>query len=1116
MNVRFSFQATLPLFQVIVSVLALSYTLAAQSPQATVSGAVRDSQQAAIADAEVVATNLATSARTTARTDSSGLYSLRSLPIGPYTLTVERQGFRRTVREGLVLTTGQSLELDFTLQIGAVNETVTVDASAPLLETRTSDVSQLVESKTVEDIPLGDRRTMNIVNLTGAAVFVNYDSGSKPNFSLAGGRTQSQNFFIDGGTGQNMRLGIGQIDTDPPVETVQEVKVLSNNYAAEYGGSAGGVIIATTKSGGNQLHGSLFEYLRNEKLDAANYFAPVVNGEKQRAPLRYNVFGGTVGGPVVIPKLYDGHDKTFFFFSYEGSRRRDGFTDTFTVPTALERSGDFSRTLTAAGAVIPVYDPATTRVVDGRTLRDPFPGNRIPQASLDPVGLQFMQFYPLPNRAPDNLTGANNYRTNYVQGLTRDNYLVKVDHSLSDKDKISTRFLYNSDNVAYTSAVPIQAADTRNIALRHQQFYYGSWTRVFTPSLINDLRFTYANRINHEISYGLDGNWPSQLGLRGVSDAAFPTLAIAGYRQLGSATHERRQFPIQQFQYINNLTWVSGRHAWKFGAEGRPSYNYEVNRPTVSGNFGFSPLSTGLPGTTASGNALASLLVGFPLSFNSRETQVLDRSSWYLAWFAQDDWTVSRDLTLNIGLRWEVDTPIKDRNSRLNSFDPVAINPVSGTPGVVRFAGVNGYRELPYDTDLNNFGPRFGFAWKPFGSTKTVIRSGFGILFAHPFDGGAPSSASLGYELSRTLNSPDNGITAPFLLRNGVPGNDSPPTLDDSFGAVPLGRTPTTAVTYYEQNRRTGYAQQFNFTVQRELPGSIVAEAAYLANLSRKLPSSSLSINQVAPDRLTAASTQRDRPFPQFSNVSLLFPTLGVSNYHALALRLEKRFSRGLNILSTYTYSKFLNNTNEGGAVIGAESSPYSNFYNRAADYGPSENDVRHRFTYSSVYELPVGTGRRFLSRNPLRYVLGDWAIGTIATLQSGAPFTVVTQVNSVFSAAGALRADVSRDPNWPSGERTVAQWFDTAAFNQPAAARFGNQGVNILRADGIINVDLSLLRNFPIGENRKFQFRAESFNIGNHPNFGVPGRTFGAPGFGVVSVAGPARRVQLGLRLVF
>jgi hypothetical protein len=392
------------------------------------------------------------------------------------------------------------------------------------------------------------------------------------------------------------------------------------------------------------------------------------------------------------------------------------------------------------------------------------------------------------------------------------------------------------------------------------------------------------------------------------------------------------------------------------------------------------------------------------------------------------------------------------------------------------------------------------------------------VFFAHPFDGGAPASAALGYEKSATLNSPDNGITFPFVLGTGVPAVQlSGAAHDDRFGAVRVGQNPTTAVTFYEPDRATGYSMQWNFGIQRELPGNILIEAQYLANESRKLSSSSLSLNQVPPERLSPAATQRDRPFPQFSNVQLLFPTLGVSSYHAGVLKFNKRFSAGLNVLSTYTWSKFLNNTNEGGSALGADGGPYSDFYNRRADWGPSENDIPHRFTFASVYEFPFGKGKQWLSSGTLRHVLGDWTVSGVATLQSGAPFTVTTQVNNTFAfSAGGQRADVLRSPNLSGEERTLARWFDTSAFAQPANATFGNQGVNILRSDGYLNIDLSLLKNIPIGEDRKLQFRAESFNFTNTPTFGIPGRAFGGPGFGVVSSASPGRRIQLGLRLVW
>jgi hypothetical protein len=654
--------------------------------------------------------------------------------------------------------------------------------------------------------------------------------------------------------------------------------------------------------------------------------------------------------------------------------------------------------------------------------------------------------------------------------------------------------------------------------VRHQNFTYGSWTKVLSPTIINEARFTYGDRVNWARSRGIGEDWADQLGLKGVPNGAFPAIVVSGFTNLGSTAQERRQFPIRQWQFIDNYSWVRGKHTMKFGFEIRPSYNFEINRPLAAGQLNFNTFATGQPGNAATGYGLASALLGLPNAFTLRETEPLDRKSNYIAAFAQSDWAVSRDLTLNLGIRWETDTPIVDKNHRMNGFDPTAINPVSGTPGVVKFMDQNGFRTSPYDTDWNNFGPRFGFAWKPMGSQKTVVRGGFGVFFAHPFDRGAPSSASLGFERSLNLSSPDQGITFPYVLSQGLPNATlTKPVLDDSFGAVRVGQPVTTAVTFFETNRRTGYSMQYNLNIQREIGGGMLVEIGYLANLSRKLSSANLNMNQIPNERMGPGTSQRDRPFPQFNGVTLLAPSLGVSSYHAGVLRVQKRFSSGLSFNANYTWSKFLNNTDEGGSSLGDEGNPYSNYYNRRADWGRSENDVPHRLSFSAVYDLPFGTGKRWLSKNKAKWILGDWGVSTVTTLQSGAPFTVTTQVDTTNAfSAGALRADVFRNPNLDGDQRSLGRWFDTSAFAQPAAYRYGNQGVNILRSDGLVNIDFSLLRNFPITEQRKLQFRAESFNVTNTPTFGIPGRVLGGPGFGVVSSASAGRRLQLGLRLVW
>jgi hypothetical protein len=725
------------------------------------------------------------------------------------------------------------------------------------------------------------------------------------------------------------------------------------------------------------------------------------------------------------------------------------------------------------------------------------------------------------------VTGANNFIGNYAQILPRNNYTVKLDHSFTERDKINVRYLYNSDNRDYTSAFPIPAADTVSRSLSHQNFVYFAYTRVISSTVINEARFTYGWRIGHSMSPGLGEPWPSRLGLKGVPDEAFPTFTVAGLQTLGANSQERNQDPVKQIQWVDNLSITRGRHAFKLGAEARLSLNYEVNRPSISGQYTFTTQPTGLPGASGTGVGFASLLLGFPNQATFLDTQPLDRSGWYLAGFFQDDWTVNQSLTLNLGVRWETDTPNLDAGNRMNSFDRTAINPVSGTPGVVRFAGVDGWPKSPFSTNWKNFGPRVGFAWRPLGSKQTVIRGGGGIFFAHPYDHGQPNAASLGFEKSFTLVTPDNGLTAPFYLRDGVPTVDRGP-LDARFGAVPVGQRATTAVTFYEPRRGPGYALQFNLGVQRELPGGWLIEASYLGNLSRKLASQNLSINQITPAKLAEiaarpagqrVATQADRPFPQFSDVTLVLPTLGISNYHAGVLGVEKRFSRGFSLNATYTWSKFLNNTDDGGSAVGETgvSAIYSNYYDRGADYGPSSNDIPHRFTLSSVYELPFGRGHRLLSHHWAGRLLGNWSLSVVSLLQTGAPLTVTTNTNTSNSfAAGPQRANVTGNPALPDDQRTLSRWFDTNAFTQPAAFTFGSSGRGLVRGDGVINFDLSILKNFAVSEQKQVQFRAELFNAFNHPNFLLPGTVLGRPGFGVVSTANPGRSIQLGLRLTF
>ncbi len=1074
----------------------LSIAAHAQSSLATIAGVVTDSQGAAVPGSKIIATDRSTGVATTVTANSAGVYSLPNLPIGEYSVTVEHDGFNRFVYDHVLLSTGQVFGLNAALQPGTVSQSITVRDERAELETRSSEISQIIESKSVSELPLGNRTSMNIISLTGGAVFI--DSA---NYSLAGGRTKSSMTWLDGGSGQNIRIGIATAEVSPPVDAVQELGIVTNNYSAEYGGSAGGVIVQTTKSGTNRFHGTLYEFLRNDAFDAPGYFAPVTNGVKQKPELRYNIYGVTVGGPVI-------HDRTFFFFGFEGSRQLTGTNVTLTVPTLLERGGDFSQ----SGTII--YDPSTTKTVGGVTTRSPFLNNKI--TNIDPVALKILSYYPLPLPGSG---AANNFSANDVITNNTKFFIARIDHVLTEHDRIAGRYIFTNGITSNKSVYPDRGADPFQPTISQDNIGYGQWLHTFSPTIVNDLRFTYETRINHTLTNAIGGNYPSKLGITGVSENAFPYIAPAGFSPIGSSGQERRQYPINQYQLVDDVSLLRGRHSIKLGAELRRSMDHEVNLSTASGSFTFATQATGQPGLNNTGNGLASLLVGFPTAFSEAQTDPVTRTSWYIAGFAQDDFTVTPTLTLNLGLRWETDSPIKDENNKMNGFDATAINPVSGTPGVVKFMGLNGFRTTPYDLDLNNFAPRFGFAWLPFRSGNTVVRGGFGYFFAHPFDAGQPASATLGFSVSGQLNTPDNGITAPFYLRNGVPPvSVTGAPLNDSFGAVPVGATTTTAVSYFDPRHRTGYSQQFNLGIQHQLPSSFVLNISGIGNIAHKLAGSNQNIDQISPAILGASHhSQSDRPFPQFSSVSLVAPSIGNSNYFAGIVQLEKRFSHGFNINTTYTFSKFMNDNDGSGSTIGTDNGVYSNYYNRSADYGPSSNDIRHQFVFSSVYELPFGPHRAYLNHGALSNVIGGWTLGNVTRLYSGAPFTVVTQTNSTAAfSSGNQRANVIGNPTLPSGQRTPLHWFNTAAFAQPANYTFGNEGRNPLRGPGFANFDFSLIRNVNFTESKYLQLRGEFFNAFNHTNFQTPQSVFGAAPFGTIKSANAARQIQIGARIVF
>jgi hypothetical protein len=1078
----------------IIILIALSINLLlAQSGTSTISGLVNDPTGSPVPKAKVKIINEQTGSSIDQETNDTGLYRAGSLVPGVYRLEIEASGFEKVVRRPVTLEVGQVIALDVVLQVGHASETVNVTEAAPLVESQSSNVSQAVTRQMLSGLPLPNRAASSLAALAPGVVMIDTGAGTAENypvFSVAGGRARNQNFTLDGGNVSNaVGLTRPQQLTSLPVDAMQEFKVIANNYSAEYGHSTGGIVTMATRSGTNQFHGSLFESLQNDVFNARNFFAA------KRAPVRLNQYGGSFGGPIR-------KDKTHFFVTWEQTRQLSSFDTTSTVPTLLNRHGDFSDLRSTAGKLIPIYDPGT---------RQPFIGNVIPVPRFDPVALAAMSYFPLPNRA-GTATNANNFIGSSRNALNRDIVVGRLDHQFRTSDLVTARYYINDANTNNSGTYGIPAADPlADITGVRVQTILGSYSHLFSPSVTNDFRYSYLRRKFIDSRPGFGDNLAAKIGLTGVSDAAFPAFTIPGYgvpagyvagnvtvpntgASLGNPTMVYRlQTPIVDQQFLEALSWYRGRHALKFGAEYRAGANDEIRDRGSAGNFIISPLITG--------NSLASFLLGEVNAASIQVSGKIPSRASYLALYAQDDWRVSDRLTVNAGLRWEVEFPRRVVGNKMNSFDPLAINPVSGTPGVVTFAGINGTPERAFHTDWNNIGPRFGFAYRLPGAHETVIRGGAGFFYGPTVSNTIGDVASLGFSTSASYSAAQAETQSVFQLRDGFPPVARQP-LTPGFGAVPLGQKPNTSVAFFNPNQVAPISYQYNFGIQRELARDLLLEAGYIANVSHHLTANDLSLNQVPPPLMTSGNAQLVRPFPQFTNVTWINPSIGNSTYHGGFIRAEKRMSGGLSFLAHYTFSKFIDDV-EAANEFGSTGS-YMDAYNRRLDKGLSGSDVPHRFVATLLYEVHKG-------------FLRGWKLGVLETAESGPTFTVITAANTTNAfPAGSLRPNLLHDASLPSDQRTVSQWFDTSAFANPAPLTFGNSPRSGLRGAPVVTTDATVEKSFSLTERWKVDLRGEFYNLFNHAIFNVPGFTFGAADFGVVSSARSPRTAQLAARLSF
>ena len=1066
--------------------------LSVHAQQSGLTGTVTDTTGAVIIAADVTVRNTSTGVEFAAQSNISGAFNFPLLQPGAYELFCESVGFKTYHQSGIVMETGLTKTVAIQLEIGEITETIEVTGSAPLLETENTTVGQFIERTTVAQMPVGSRQAGQLIKLAGNVTFATSGGGlyDLPFFSMAGGRSRNQMWHLDGGVVQNMALGIAQLNLNPPVESLREFKVESNNYAAEFGRTGNGLIIMSTRSGTNDFHGALYHNFRNDALDTRTFFAPSI------APLRYNIFGGSLGGPIQ-------KDKSFFFFNYEGQRRSDGATIANTdVPHPIEVGGDFSNRNNFT-----LMDP-----------RDavPFENNTIPLSRMDPLGRTFASFYPAPND-PGPLSAAP--RDNYVKNVSNrgvsDFTTVKVDHNFGPSDRISSRFS-NVSAPAWPAAVyPNEFADFRgSLQTRSNLVSTSTWNHNFTTTMINEFRYTFGNRTFTTRGLGRESGKNGELGIPNVDPEFFPTVNLVGYTRLGAGNQERIQKPIRTHQVVNNTSWFKGAHSIKWGLEYRYSRNQDDFNQFAGGSYTFN--------NRATGDALAQLLLGWTTRGQLVDTDILNTRSDYWGVYVQDSWKATDRLTLNLGVRWDVDTPRWELNNHQSGFDPTGINPVCECPGVMTFAGRNGQSKYAHDFDMNNFGPRLGLAYR--AGNSIVIRAGYGVNYNGAYARAVPFTQFWTFSKTLDINSPDGGFTPAFMLSDGLPSVTPFSDADriGSFGAVTSGRR-TVSPDFFQQDQLNGYSQQWNFTLQKQLPDNMLLEAQYQANVGHKLGGANYNLNMIplAGGRGPEQQSQTLRRFPQYNSVVHESPSWGNSTYHSLNLKAEKRFSGGLSYLINYTWSKFIDDVESANELGGEQNNGYTHFELRHLDKALSGNDIRHRVVASGVYELPVGRGKPLAIENSvLQGIAGGWSLGVIAEFRTGSPYGIIEQTNRTNAFSHGQRPNLLGDHVLSGGRSKAEQllrWFDTSQFEAPGVGVFGNSPRNVCCGPGFGVVDVSIQKRFAITEGVRLEFRGDIFNLANHANFNIPERRRGNSGFGRIrATRGTGRQTQLGLRLEF
>jgi hypothetical protein len=1075
----------------VIGVLLLTLSAVyAQQDMGIITGVISDSSGAAVPAARVTIRDTATNEIRTIETNETGAYTVGPLRIGAYEIAVEKSGFRRAVWGDIQVHSQDRVRADLQLEVGQIAETVTVTSAAPVLQVETSSLANVVGEHEIRGLPLNGRNFQQLAWLAAGVLPSTTGRDRESGFNSHGQPVTQNNFIIDGIDNNNNVMGMQDRKAQviiPSLDAVAEFKVQTSNYSAEFGRNSGAVMIVNIKSGSNEFHGSAYEYIRNDYFDSRDTFSYTDRDGDGRADpevLRQNQFGGTIGGPVV-------RNRTFFFASWEARRERRSQSDLSIVPTEDERNGIFSPVLAI------IRDPQTGR---------PFADNRIPRERFDPVAARMLELWPAPN------FGGSGTRQNYISAppwnTDRDQLDVRIDHNVSSADRIFGRFSKSKFDTLRGAALPQPGrgdqGNDRAFDDNDARSGVFSWTRVLTPTLINEFRYGFIRQKvdKRELTDLPFSELTTKFGITGIpaNDRLFglPRFALAapiGYTGLGEPG-SMPNFKIHQVhQWLDNVSWNRGAHSFKVGLDLRWNRSDIFGGAGSHGNFQFDGQFTG--------NSFADFLLGLPAS--AMLTSQLNgqmRFQNYM-FYVQDDWKVTPRFTLNVGLRYELTTPWYDKHNNMNRLE-ITPGPNFNTIVSAGYCGNSWSCRGLVRTDWNNWAPRLGFAWQ--WTPRTILRSGAGVFYGGQGSLGADGRGINNFPYNRSATRVSTPARPALQLSAGLPA--------DFLGSTAPPASANWIV--WDENISAPAVYQWNVAVQRELAPDASVTLAYVGSASNHLMDS-YNWNGSPPG--PAATEVQRRKLPQWNNINYFTPYAHAS-YHGLDVQFERRYSAGLAVSSAYTWGHSIDNIAE---QFGAGGGGLQDFNNFDGSRGSSNFDVRHRWVNAVVYEIPIGKGRAIMNRGGVvNAVFGGWQLSNILSIQSGHPFSVT--LTNPRQRLGATAVGTWRPDRVGSGEvdhPTADRWIDASAFLLPRNAdgsfRFGNAGRSILTSDGLLNMDAGLMKVFSLTERFQLQARAEVFNLTNTPTLADPTSAFDNPDFGKVrTTISTPRQMQFALRLSF